>query len=177
MCTCLLHIPWSWMCLQADKTSCKYPSTTHGVILIIHISTHPIKPECTRKKHSKNYNSSNVLVLPQQDRIQKVKPSIFFVSDIVIAHLVDFDTNLTFKAEFQYPIKYTVEHLCDAKFCVTFSYKNVDCKSNLWAMIKIILTFLKETIFCKEKPWKKRELFCCTEYTAIYWALFLTYPN
>lgn len=44
---------------------------------------------------------------------------------------MDFDTNPISKAEFQYPIKYSVEHLLDAKFCVAFSYKNADCKSNL----------------------------------------------
>lgn len=72
---------------------------------------------------------------------------------------MDFDTNLISKAEFQYPIKYSVEHLLDAKFCVAFSYKNADCKSNLWAMIKIILTFLKETIFCKNNIERKGNFF------------------
>lgn len=74
---------------------------------------------------------------------------------------MDFDMNLISKAELQYPIKYRAEHLLDAKFCVTFSYKNVDCKSNLWAMIKIILTFLEETIFCKKSLERKGNWIYC----------------
>lgn len=80
---------------------------------------------------------------------------------------MDFDTIFISKAEFQCPIKYSVEHLLDAEFG-TFSYKNVDCKSDLWTMIKIILTFLKETVFCKKSIEKKRKLFCFIEYTTKY---------
>lgn len=72
---------------------------------------------------------------------------------------MDFDTNLISKAEFQYPIKNTVEHLLDAKFYLRFSYKNVDCKCNLWAMIKIILTFLKKTTLCKKNLERKGNFF------------------
>lgn len=72
---CYAHLGHECFCKQ---TSHKYPSIKHGVILVINIWTHPVKTECTRKKHLKNYNSSNVLVLPQQDRIQKVKPKRIF---------------------------------------------------------------------------------------------------